>query len=878
MTVAPACALAVAHLLLGLNDSDADVRKAAVQALGKGAVRGDAAAVSLLAKRTKDSDEDVREAAVEAIAAVAHCSDADAVVVVLACIDDEDAYVRRAAAKAAGTLCQPGDREAVGALVSRLVDEDREVRDAVLGALDQLADGAMAPFAVELVLPLVEDGSNTAARTAGVRALRRVAARGNVVALTAAARCLQDGDAVVRCAAARTVCELVIESNHDIAGQLRRVIETDADEDVREEALNALAAAAQRADRCSLAAAAACLVDAAEDVRQAASRAVGAIAARRADAAGQLYALAGPLLDHTEEGVRLAIVCALASAAVVGDEEVLAALTAKLHDGDVQVRVAALNAVCSVAQPGNSSAVSHILATLEVDDDDDVREAAAKAVAVVATKGNQKAVEGLSKALSDSDPSVRCASAASLGAVAQIGDVAIMDRLVVGMQDEDENVGGAATDALIFVAGDDTALALSLVTTLVAHTEADVRCRAAEGIARLATIGVDQGARETALLIPLLDDADDNVAEAAGDALAVLLAKTVALVAETSHTLPALQIVVERSKHQEVRNRLRALEIAAKMYQHVEAVLTLMSGLDDIVPDVRMAAVRLVSATVGVVDAQISSVIVNGCASRLESQHRHTHKAVVALVTEAWQGGSPEMAAAAQQRFEHREPAVRRAALECLAAAAAPCVGSAAAPAGATATDAARGAAALLEDPTESVRDAAVAALGVLAAGAARGPPRQRAALLEEAYAAVGPRLQHELEDVRAAAAEAIAAVAERGDQEALGLLLGAAHDTDEDVRWAAVKAIGQVAARGDGRALQVVLRSALDTDEQVRCAAAVALGAVAERGSAEAQAALRQLLGDGVDVARAATKAMLALCPDAPYQGGASRGGRHEH
>jgi HEAT repeat protein len=110
-----------------LNDPDADIRAGAVRVLG---LVGKPEAIAALAKATKDSDQDVRRAAVNALGAIK--DDPDVVPPLIDALKDSYWFVRSEAASALG---QEHDGRAVKPLLDTTGDSDKTVQEASALAL-----------------------------------------------------------------------------------------------------------------------------------------------------------------------------------------------------------------------------------------------------------------------------------------------------------------------------------------------------------------------------------------------------------------------------------------------------------------------------------------------------------------------------------------------------------------------------------------------------------------------------------------------------------------------------------------------------------------------------------------------------------------------
>ncbi len=122
---------AVPSLIAALKDTDGDVRQQAAFALSQ--LRS-AEAVPALSAALKDSYDDVRE---QALFALSQIRDASAVPAITAALTDKADNVREQAAFA---LSQLGDSKAVPALVAALKDKESSVRQQAAFALSQIGD------------------------------------------------------------------------------------------------------------------------------------------------------------------------------------------------------------------------------------------------------------------------------------------------------------------------------------------------------------------------------------------------------------------------------------------------------------------------------------------------------------------------------------------------------------------------------------------------------------------------------------------------------------------------------------------------------------------------------------------------------------------
>ena len=145
-------------LIGALKDSDADVRQQAAFALSQ---LRDPRAVPALTSALKDQSEDVRE---QAVFALSQIRDVSAVPALTTALSDPKANVRQQAAFA---LSQIGDEKAVPPLVEALKDKDAEVRQQAAFALSQIGDAS----AIEPLTALLKDSGIRSAAAGGLRAV-----------------------------------------------------------------------------------------------------------------------------------------------------------------------------------------------------------------------------------------------------------------------------------------------------------------------------------------------------------------------------------------------------------------------------------------------------------------------------------------------------------------------------------------------------------------------------------------------------------------------------------------------------------------------------------------------------------------------------------
>jgi HEAT repeat protein/beta-lactamase regulating signal transducer with metallopeptidase domain len=165
--------LAYDALIAALKDEDAEIREQAAFSLGQS---GDKRAVAALGAALKDAEPDVRQ---QAAFALSQLGAAESVPALRAALKDEDEDVREQALFA---LTQLGDKASTPAIAEALKDPSEDVREQALFALSQLGD----PSAVPAILPVLAKDESDDVRQQAAFALSQIGDERAVSALTAA--------------------------------------------------------------------------------------------------------------------------------------------------------------------------------------------------------------------------------------------------------------------------------------------------------------------------------------------------------------------------------------------------------------------------------------------------------------------------------------------------------------------------------------------------------------------------------------------------------------------------------------------------------------------------------------------------------------------
>ena len=307
----------VAALSAALKDSDAEVRKAAMQALVQ---LRDPSIFEPLLQALRDASPDIRE---HAAMALGQLRDARAIDPLNAALKDVNADVREQVVFALGQLKALGS---LAALSQALKDEDADVREQAAFALGQLRD----PRAVDALIEAMKDSSPDVREHAAF-ALSQIRDRRALAALSAA---VSDSSDSVREQAVFALGQLRDPAAID---SLMAALK-DNKADIRQ---NAAFALGQIRDRRAAPALTAALKDADPEVRSSAAFSLGQLKDRAA-----VDALVVAIKDGNAE-VRAQIAFALGQ---LGDPRAIDALTAALKDPNSEVRQQAAFALGHLAR------------------------------------------------------------------------------------------------------------------------------------------------------------------------------------------------------------------------------------------------------------------------------------------------------------------------------------------------------------------------------------------------------------------------------------------------------------------------------------------------------------------------------------------------
>jgi HEAT repeat protein len=390
-----------------LKDPNAEVERAAIESALALAPLNPYAIATMLGKAVKLVRPPVRRQVVDALGRLGETRPTAALPLLARALKDPDGGTR---ATVAGALCVLAHRNAIAAspyLRIAARDPARDVRAAAASCLEELASSdprGGAKMAIELA-----GADEPAVRAAAALSLGRLAVRAPDLALGTLFKLLDDGDGVVRDAAARGFAAFG-ESGAGGPGF--------AESKRGAEAERALGAALGQGDAAQrkLVVAAAAKNKLAGVLRQATTDGDDAVRLLAVKAAG---ALTPPALDvvratvdDRSSVVRAAATHILAAASGGGAKEVLPIYEAALRGGDHAAREAAIVGLGEL--PETSKAAARLLGEALQQPSESIRAAAVEALGHLAERDPEAAVPILERALHDSSYDVASAAVPGL--------------------------------------------------------------------------------------------------------------------------------------------------------------------------------------------------------------------------------------------------------------------------------------------------------------------------------------------------------------------------------------------------------------------------------------------------------------------------------
>ena len=432
----------VSHILKALNDPDVNVRRTAVEILGR-LGEEDVKVVPALLNCLQDADHTVRRDAIEALGqlrsteavpaliellestewelrwaateAIGRIGASEAVDHLLPLLQDSDGYVCRAAVEALG---HSGDSRTIPHLLQAMNSQKPFVQQAAAKALGQVGKSMTVPY----ILNAIKDEEQEFVPKDLEDALRYISDHSVLPFLLEA---LQDGKPQVRRVAVETLGHLGAGE----AGMHLIPLLQDADEHVRHSTVQVLGTLREKNAVVPLIQA---LQDEKQQIRQAAAQALGFMKADEAVSA----LIESVSVSSSDYLLRQAAVEALGR---IGDSRALEPLLEVLQDREWKARWSAIYALGRI---GDEQALPFLHRCLLEEEDTILRKSAAVTLGQL---HRRESVAALSKGLSDEDWQVRWAAVYSLG---QIADASVWPRLLEVLHDSQDTVRREAARVL----------------------------------------------------------------------------------------------------------------------------------------------------------------------------------------------------------------------------------------------------------------------------------------------------------------------------------------------------------------------------------------------------------------------------------------------
>eukprot|EP00927_Polykrikos_kofoidii_P037371 TRINITY_DN31513_c0_g1_i1.p1 TRINITY_DN31513_c0_g1~~TRINITY_DN31513_c0_g1_i1.p1 ORF type:complete len:915 (-),score=180.45 TRINITY_DN31513_c0_g1_i1:89-2764(-) len=532
--------------------------------------------------------------------------------------------------------------------------------------------------------------------------------------------------------------------------------------------------------------------------------------------------LLASLCDDDAE-VRRAAVRALARGCARDDKAALDLVAKRVTDIDEDVRLEAVKGLTlMVGERGNATAVG-VASQAVRDTDEHVRRAAVTALAELAVPGDSEVVELFVGCLRDKDSATRHEAADSLerGFIARRGDEAAV-RLLMPLCGEAEmsQIRALAVRVLAHVAqrGDDRCLECAF--KLCVDSDSEVRLAAARAVGDLALAG---SSAASDVLLKLAEDDDEDVRVATLEALA-----SISPPGDVAITTIAVRLL--RDDDSDVRSAavstLRSVACRGST-EFTSTALVMANGEDE---DLRFIGLRALSVLADIGNSYVLEVACErahdsdedvrraavqvleviaprcGCQGRDEGDHGNIRKFGSALAT------------VLERLHSDEDTDVRQAAAEATAAMAPSRDGPVTGPVTAALLRA------LTSDVATSVRCAAAASLEVVAGGNSDDTLVEVPA---EVITALGHCFEDDSDDVRYAAANAVAALVGAGSTVAWGLLTSLLEDTDPIRRCRGLDVAVRLSGEDSAQARELLPALLGDADAEVREAAMEAVVAL---------------------------------------------------
>jgi len=818
---------AVVHQLESCRD---EVRKAAADALPHVASLGDPVAVEAVAKRLENSQDFVRLAAARALVAVAEPGDHNVAVALAARLAHEDPNVRAIATRALRDMGKPenlpivlahldhpapsvrrssllaakeigrNDEDTINAVAASLQDDNASVRSEAVSVLANLSRGSIVARKMAVVAATkVLAHADVVVQEAGAGAIKHVIGEDESErrhAIDCLGERLRDRDLVVRRRAVLEISRLGREGllGEDALGSLGVALR-DAEPDVRRAAFDALAKVAKPEDVAVAQAIGGFLQSHNIMTRRAALQALATVIEKGGTAAVVAADLVVSRLEDEEADVREDAVATLQRLRPGTDSErsfkATSVAMALLGHHSWQVRKVAVNAVASLALPGEDGPISAI-AELAGDSAWHVRKAVAQALGHLgqlpeSAGCSEHAVSSAAKLVDDWQVEVQEAAVDSLERIAGKGHmkairatVSLLDRQTVN---DWKSSMEYAVAALLRVADKTDPEAIRQVASRLESDDSFVRKAASEALIRL---GLPDRGDIVEAISKFIDHPQVHVRYSAAIALGGNGRQDVATVAALGQLLEDQDAQVRQAATSSFRRVAKPAKEAT--------VNAIMERLTHGTPDTREAALEALSGVADPGDPMVIKVL----ATQLEDIHSFVRQSASEALLKLTDEGDPLALYEVSKR---------------------------------------------LGNNNAEVRD--LASKTILRLSGRKDDP--------DAIAAVCQQMGHMSAEVREIAAHTVSLIANSGNEHVLRCMLDFFEDTDAAVRADAVALLARTVKRGDVDLILKLVHRASQCDPHVRESAVRALGLLAKPFDPSVLTCLALRIGDSYPVVRRA-------------------------
>ncbi|MDB9506063.1 HEAT repeat domain-containing protein [Microcystis aeruginosa CS-338/01] len=380
-------------LMTALNHLDENVRKYAVEALGKINNIGSTAAMPILIEALNNPYQEVRSYATMIFA---HFPSGLVVIpelrqaFIASLNNDSDETGRGCVATALSLLLNP---EEVSALMTALINSDETIRSKAIQSLGEILDKIGNPETMSSLSMALEDSNNFLRCYSAILLTVYLNEKGNPEALPILIKALNHSDEYVRRMA---VSSLGDSDNPEVVPALIEAL-NDVNKDVRFMSADALS--------------------------------------KMGNLEGMPTLIEG--LNDSDKYIRIAILEALSK---IDNPEVIPALFKGLNDSDEYVRGFAAQTLGNI---GNSEAIPALIEALN-DEDNQVKNIAQLALSQI---GNSETISALIRVLKDSDENFQVKYWAAL-ALSEIGNSEVVSALIVALKDSNKYVRQLSAIAL----------------------------------------------------------------------------------------------------------------------------------------------------------------------------------------------------------------------------------------------------------------------------------------------------------------------------------------------------------------------------------------------------------------------------------------------